>query len=508
MKTYVGYARISTEEQSNWSISGQVETITQFAKNEHSVILEIFTDEGYSAKTFNRPAWQQLQSFIKKNKVDAILVTAYDRYSRNLVEAITTIEEFEKKLNVTIISISQNFGIDRYNPFSDKIRKDFFAFAEFERKMISWRTGSGMYNARSQGRFLGIAPMGYLNTRDANDKPILTVDELKKPVIVELFNRFCNGDTRQSIIEFAKKSGIGLKGNVWLERTLKNPVYAGFVCTGSWGGKADKLVKGIHEPIISEDLFWTVQHQLENCNRKKSSVLRDDLPLRGILLCEHGHTLTGSFAKGRHGGKYLYYHCANCRKQNFLATRTHSQLDQLLDSLSIPLEVCEELIKRTRQEFESYTATTATTNSILQKKQKQLQQKIESLEEKYLNNDINSDTYHRWRSKYESENHSVKSELQTAISDRDEFREYFESSLSRLTDLKALYNSASVADRQNFLSMIFSGGLIKVKKGFRTPFLHSFFTCNPELTDILEIVPTQNSGTFPLCDPKGIRTPI
>lgn len=508
MKTYVGYARISTEEQSNWSISSQVETISQFVQSERGMLLEMFTDEGFSAKTFNRPAWQELKSFVQSHKVDVILVTAYDRYSRNLVEAITTIEEFERKLNTTIISISQNFGLDRYNPFSDKIRKDFFAFAEFERKMISWRTGTGMYNARSQGRFLGVAPAGYINARDANNKPILLIDPEKSEVVKSIFQQYHHGATRKALLLFAEESGLGRQGNVWLERILKNPLYAGLVKIKAWGGNPDKIVSGIHPAIIDPELYWNVQDQIKNSNRKKETVLREDLPLKGVLLCENGHILTGSYARGRHGGRYLYYHCAKCKKQNHLARRTHEELDQLLDSLSIPQEIYEVLLNAARAEFDTYNASSSKKKQVLTKELAGIEVKIESLESKYLNNEVNAETYQRWQSKFQAEVFNIKSEIKSLTLNQDEFKRFFEDSLVRLTDLKALFKKANLIESQSLLSMIFSGGLRKAKKGFQTPFLHSFFVESPALTDILKIDKPKNLDFDPLCDPEGIRTPI
>lgn len=71
------------------------------------------------------------------------------------------------------------------------------------------------------------------------------------------------------------------------------------------------MVKGSHEPLISESLFYEVQNII-NTKRKVTSQ-RDDLKatfyLRGILVCPLcNRKLGGSFSRGS-TKRYPYYHC-------------------------------------------------------------------------------------------------------------------------------------------------------------------------------------------------------
>lgn len=71
------------------------------------------------------------------------------------------------------------------------------------------------------------------------------------------------------------------------------------------------LVQGLHEPIISEALFYKVQDALDGRNRNLGTkvVSEEHLPLRGFLKCPRcDKTLTGSASKGRNN-YYYYYHC-------------------------------------------------------------------------------------------------------------------------------------------------------------------------------------------------------
>ena len=106
MKKVVAYARISNEDQSNFSISGQVEKITEYCYRNNYHLVDTFIDEGQSAKDFDRKAWKRLENFLKLNHkhIDYFVVLKYDRFSRNLQQALTVIQKFEDKINTILES--------------------------------------------------------------------------------------------------------------------------------------------------------------------------------------------------------------------------------------------------------------------------------------------------------------------------------------------------------------------------------------------------------------------
>ena len=98
----INYSRVSTDEQAQhgYSLEDQQEKLPVFCeRNGHSVVLDI--DDNVSAKTFDRPGWKTLFEFVKKNRndVDLILVMRWNRFSRNVTQALGMIEEL-KKYNV------------------------------------------------------------------------------------------------------------------------------------------------------------------------------------------------------------------------------------------------------------------------------------------------------------------------------------------------------------------------------------------------------------------------
>src|SRR5438270_176069 len=104
----------------------------------------------------------------------------------------------------------------------------------------------------------------------------------------------------------AKVSEMGLrtrKNNPLSPQTfhavLMKPVYYGWICPPS---HPDLRVKGLHEPLISEETFTQVQQVLSG--RKPTVTARKKLnpnfPLKVFVKCgQCGTPLTGGSAKGR-----------------------------------------------------------------------------------------------------------------------------------------------------------------------------------------------------------------
>ena len=71
MRNAIIYVRVSTEEQSEkgYSLAHQEERLRNYCK-QHNITVVGFYKEDHSAKTFDRPAFNELLSYLKKNKKD------------------------------------------------------------------------------------------------------------------------------------------------------------------------------------------------------------------------------------------------------------------------------------------------------------------------------------------------------------------------------------------------------------------------------------------------------
>jgi DNA invertase Pin-like site-specific DNA recombinase len=155
MTTKLGYARVSTEDQ---KLDLQMQALQKEGCQ------EIYSDQGFSGKSFNRPGLDKVLKKLKSG--DTLVVWRLDRLGRSLLDLVHIINQLRKR-GIHFHSLSEH--IDTSSSGGMLVFHMMAALAEFERSLISERTRAGMEAARRGGQHLG-------------RRPILSDDELKAAV--------------------------------------------------------------------------------------------------------------------------------------------------------------------------------------------------------------------------------------------------------------------------------------------------------------------------------------
>ena len=81
--TAVIYARYSSDNQREESIEGQIRECTAYAEKNGITVIKHYIDRALSAKTDNRPEFQQMIKDSEKRLFDIVLVWKLDRFARH-----------------------------------------------------------------------------------------------------------------------------------------------------------------------------------------------------------------------------------------------------------------------------------------------------------------------------------------------------------------------------------------------------------------------------------------
>ena len=77
------YARYSSDNQREESIEGQIRECTAYAERNGITVVRHYIDRALSAKTDNRPDFQQMIRDSNKKLFEIVLVWKFDRFARN-----------------------------------------------------------------------------------------------------------------------------------------------------------------------------------------------------------------------------------------------------------------------------------------------------------------------------------------------------------------------------------------------------------------------------------------
>jgi site-specific DNA recombinase len=115
MKNVVTYLRCSTSYQLDaHSIDNQRMRIKHYCQLHDLIISAEIVDESVSGKNSNREGYMRLMEIIERNGCDGVVVYSLSRFSRNVMDTLTSIERMNKK-GISFYSITESIDTSSAN---------------------------------------------------------------------------------------------------------------------------------------------------------------------------------------------------------------------------------------------------------------------------------------------------------------------------------------------------------------------------------------------------------
>lgn len=309
------YTRVSSDEQvSNFSLDTQDEICRNYAKQQGYEVLQVFREEGASAKTLIRPKLIELLDYARKNKSNVVSVVAYriDRIARETSDYLAV----RKKLlecGIKLESATEPTGDSPTDKFIETILA---ASAELDNSIKAEKSRNGL-RKRFEAGLVNTPPVGYIANK-TNSKGGCLPDPKMFTQMKEAWELMGTGTkTLSEIAEIMNDWGIRTNYRKRLNKLnqqavskiFKNPYYYGMIKSY----KYNQEIKGIHKPMITEELFFRVQSIISGRRNSainaKHLVSNPEFPLRGLIKCSCGQSLVAGNVKGRSGKHYAFYWC-------------------------------------------------------------------------------------------------------------------------------------------------------------------------------------------------------
>ena len=331
-KCYI-YTRVSTAAQTEgYSLEAQQERLRKYADYKNLEIVGEYCDAGKSGKSIiGRPAFLKMLDDIssEKDNISFVLVFKLSRFGRNAADILKSLQLLED-YEVDLICVEDS--IDSSTAGGRLTLTILSAVAEIERENINVQFMAGKMQKLLNGGWPGGAvPYGY---RSVNKE--LVIEPSEAEIVKLIFEKYIQDDgTLNGVAIWLNSNGYSRisKGEKkpftydFVVKVLDNPTYHGKLLynrrTNLKGvkRKAKDIVEvdGIHEAIISEDLWQQVRAKREATAANNDKVDEPDRIslLSGLIKCPAcGNGLIAS--KNKHvnknrGGHYKTIHYYSCR---------------------------------------------------------------------------------------------------------------------------------------------------------------------------------------------------
>jgi site-specific DNA recombinase len=337
------YVRVSTEEQAQvveGSLESQKHRIKGYVeyRNTHEKywgkLVDLYIDDGYSAKDTKRPQYQRMMRDIRQGKIDLILVADLSRLSRNIADFCDLLKDLEK-YKAKFLSIKEQF--DSSTPAGEMMLFNMINLAQFERKQTSERVSLN-FNDRAQKGLKNGGPhvLGYDPNPAHPGRPLVNEEEavwVRKAFQIYLEK----GSTRTTVEELnrlgiprkrsARKKDRFVNEQLWtysaIKHVLRNRAYVGEREINREFKDEDpktlksyqryQVLKAAWEPIVDMKTFNSVQLLLDDAKQlhreKLDKAEQRVFLLSGVIRCgECGMALIGQSAHGKLGVHRYYNH--------------------------------------------------------------------------------------------------------------------------------------------------------------------------------------------------------
>jgi DNA invertase Pin-like site-specific DNA recombinase len=313
----VFYARVSTDHEKQVSaLDNQIDWYKDYiAQHKDWSLEDYYIDEGITGTSDNKRKefLRMMNDGIEHHKFDMIITREVSRFARNTVDALQWSRRLlEKGIRIFFVNDNIDTGVE-----DGELRLTLMAtLAQDESRKISERVKAGLKVARNKGIILGCGNiLGYDRTLDGR----FVINPEQASTVKMIYKWYLEGNGVKKIRNLLEKEGrkTATGKDTWdvsaVSRVLSNPMYIGYqnqqqsVSENYLTQKRvqqDKkdyiLIKGKHEPIITQEVFDKVQLTKEqrltwDVNEKRTGKResKDIWPKKLLCIC---------------GSKYKSYH--------------------------------------------------------------------------------------------------------------------------------------------------------------------------------------------------------
>ena len=351
-KRVAAYARVSSGKDAMLhSLSAQVSYYNGLIqKHPEWEFRGVYADEALTGTKDRRENFQRLLTDCRAGKIDMVITKSISRFARNTVTLLETVREL-KDLGVSVVFEEQN--IDTMTAEGELLITLLASFAQAESLSASENMKWRYQRSYENGEMMALRHLfGYDIGKDG-----IVIDEDEAEVVREIFRRFLDGESMESIARILNGKhlrgalGGGFSGKA-VRRYLEQEKYTGNALLQKWyvndhigkkeirnrGEKPMYYAEDTHDAIIDQNTYDQAQKKLKEITEETSGRSRWQ---RGIF--------SGKIRCAKCGANYIRYQnrrlvwlCYTTKRQGPKGCPAKQIPDEILRSVCCEvLGICE-----------------------------------------------------------------------------------------------------------------------------------------------------------------------
>lgn len=333
---------------------------------------------------------------------------------------------------------------------------------------------AGMKEMLLRGNWPTNPPMGSDSIRINGERRIV-VNEKGKLLKLAFQWKADEGLSNESIRFRLRQKGLKLHKQR-ISEIFKNPFYCGLLTHNMLDGQ---VVNGNQEKLVSRDLFLRVNGIIEQHVQGYSVLEENDaIPLKRFLHCNTcGKLLRGYIVKKKniHYYKCCTGGCGNNRSASILNKRFASILNYF--NLNISADITALLKTQMTATFNQLTKDQQDAGQQLKVRLCEVNSKLGRLEERFIDEEINADLYHKYHAKYLEEKQELEKELYITTKEVSNLDKCIELAVNFASRMRLKWLSGDYVVKQQIQFLVFPEGIYYDRKtdGCRTTRINNVF---------------------------------
>ncbi len=407
------YIRVSSEMQlDGYSLGEQESHCRQSAVARGWEVVKVYVDEAESAKTTDRPQFQQMMRGAAAGEFEAIIVFRFDRFARNRRDMENYLYALDQ-MGVAVYSATEK--IDRSDASGKAYLGMISVFNQFYVDLLSENVKVAKAARVKRDKLWNSAvPFGYTvhYKKDGGDgipRPDPHDAEGVRLAFEHYATGLCSFNDIANVLNEAgyRPKGRGARALRLFSKDsvgdlLKNRFYLGEVSyKGEW-------FEGAHEAILTPELFERCQRARKRRRPRYGTTANSKsrgYPLTGIARCARcGERLRGAYSSS---SQRRYYRDpsqqkgGDCDQPHIQAEIVESALGEFFSELMLPEDWQVGVLARVQAQFGDVQDAA--------RQQRRLQQRLDRLKRLYLLDEIDETEFLREREQLRDKLHALQS---------------------------------------------------------------------------------------------------